>query len=140
MSLLFAGYQRLPQSFDELFDDAGQPRHGRALEFLAGCSLDELTRCQALAEISLANQGVTFLVNADSRGAERVFPFCLIPRLVSATDWAQLERGLIQRITALGLFLDDVYGEQRIFAASTVPKDLVLGAKHYLPMMRGKLP
>jgi uncharacterized circularly permuted ATP-grasp superfamily protein len=139
---LFAGYRGLPHSFDELFGDDGQPRAelGDAIAFLRDCSADELYRCQALAEISLLNQGVTFSVNADSRGGERVFPFCLIPRVVSAPDWARVERGLTQRIAALGVFLDDVYGEQRIFAEKKIPADLVLGAKHYLPKLRGVHP
>ena len=139
---LFSGYRGIGHSFDELFAAGGVPRRefGSALEFLLGCSVDELARCQALAEISLLNQGVTFSVNADSRGAERVFPFCLIPRLISAADWTQLERGLTQRIDALGFFLDDIYGEQRILAEKRIPADLVLGAKHYLGKLRGVKP
>src|SRR5205807_132755 len=86
------------------------------------------------------NQGVTFSVYADEKGAEKIFPFCLLPRIVSASDWAHLERGLIQRVLALQAFLDDVYGEQRILKDSAVLRDLVLGAKSYLPMLKGVRP
>ena len=70
---------------------------------------------------------------SDSRGVEKIFPFCLLPRLIAADDWARLERGLQQRLRALGLFLDDVYGEQRILAEGVVPAEIVLGAASYLP-------
>jgi uncharacterized circularly permuted ATP-grasp superfamily protein len=135
---LFAGYAGLPNSFDELFAPDGLARRelGHAMEFLLTRSADEFTRCQALAEISLLNQGVTFSVNGNAGGTERVFPFCLIPRVLSAADWAHLERGITQRIEALGHFLDDVYSEQRIFAEGRLPADLVLGAKHYLRRLR----
>jgi uncharacterized circularly permuted ATP-grasp superfamily protein len=83
---------------------------------------------------------VTFSVYGDARGTEKIFPFCLLPRLISARDHAGLERGLIQRLRALGMFLDDVYGEQRILAAGVVPAELVLGAAGYRPMLRGVRP
>ena len=63
-----------------------------------------------------------------------------MPRVVSAGDWRGVERGLVQRIRALHLFLDDVYGEQRILKDPRVPADVVLGAKHYLPQLRGVKP
>ena len=139
---LFSDYRRLPGTFDELFDDTGQPRVG--LERLAAAlglhTATGLARAQALAELALLNQGVTFSVYADQRGTEKIFPFCVIPRIVTAADFAHLERGLQQRIRALSLFLDDVYGPQRILADGRIPPDLVLGAKAYLPKLRGVRP
>ena len=88
----------------------------------------------------LLNQGVTFSVYDDQRGAEKIFPFCLVPRVVSASDWREVERGIAQRIRALEAFLDDVYGEQHILAAKRIPAEVVLGAKHYLPQLRGVRP
>src|SRR5262249_16229451 len=104
---------------------------------LAALSLDELARLQSLAELALLNQGVTFSVYNDARGTEKIFPFCLIPRIISAADWAALARGLEQRLRALNLFLDDVYGDQRILAAGVVPPEMVLGAAGYTPRLRG---
>jgi uncharacterized circularly permuted ATP-grasp superfamily protein len=101
---------------------------------------EELARLQGLSEIALMNQGVTFSVYSDSRGTEKIFPFCLIPRLISAGDFAQLEKGLAQRLRALGAFLDDVYDGQKILAAGIIPPELVLGAKSYRPMLRGIKP
>ena len=77
---------------------------------------DTFARCQALAELALAQQGVTFSVYSDQRGTEKIFPVCLVPRVIAAADWARLERGLVQRLPALQLFLDDIYGEQKIAA------------------------
>jgi uncharacterized circularly permuted ATP-grasp superfamily protein len=139
---LFSGYGPLPGTFDEAFERDGTPRpeFRRVLAALGDRSREGFARSQALAELALLNQGVTFSVYSDARGTEKIFPFCLVPRLVSAADWAQVERGLAQRVQALELFLDDLYGEQRILspaAGGRVPADLVLGAKGYEPKLRG---
>jgi uncharacterized circularly permuted ATP-grasp superfamily protein len=83
---------------------------------------------------------VTFSVYSDSRGAEKIFPVCLVPRLVGAAEWARMERGLVQRVEAIEAFLDDIYGEQRILQEKAVPAELVLGAKGYEPKLRGVRP
>jgi uncharacterized circularly permuted ATP-grasp superfamily protein len=139
---LFGSYAPLGGAADELFVAAGEARAAlrRPLAALLGSRGDEFARAQALAERSLLNQGVTFSVYSDDRGSEKIFPFCLVPRVVSAADWRRVETGLEQRIRALHLFLDDVYGEQRILASSRVPAEVVLGAKHYLPQLRGVRP
>ena len=79
----------------------------------------------------LFRSGVTFNVYGDSRGAERVFPFDLVPRIIPASEWEVLERGLTQRITALNLFLHDIYHEQRILKDGTIPGHYVLSGKHF---------
>jgi uncharacterized circularly permuted ATP-grasp superfamily protein len=139
---LLAGYPSLPGCFDELIGDGGSPRpeFRASLDMLAALTADEVARVQGLAELALLNQGVTFSVYQDTRGTEKIFPFCLIPRIISARDWAGLERGLQQRLRALNLFLDDVYGDQRILAAGAVPAELVLGAAGYNPALRGIRP
>jgi uncharacterized circularly permuted ATP-grasp superfamily protein len=139
---LFAGYHVAPGTFDELMDARGvlRPAFQRALSALGATSPEGFARFQSLAERALLNQGVTFSVYADSRGIEKIFPFCLVPRMVSAADWAHAERGLEQRVRALGLFLDDVYGAGRILEEKPVLRELVLGAKHHLPMLRGVRP
>src|SRR5205823_8676144 len=101
---------------------------------LATMGKDELARAQALAEHALLQQGVTFSVYGDSQGTEKIFPFCLLPRLIAGAEWQKVDRGLVQRLRALGLFLDDVYGEQKILAAGVIPAEMVLGAAGYRPM------
>jgi uncharacterized circularly permuted ATP-grasp superfamily protein len=141
MSLLTA-YPAIAGCFDELIgsDGAPRPEFRACLDMLAAFSADDLARAQSLAELALLNQGVTFSVYKDARGTEKIFPFCVIPRMISAADWARLERGLEQRLRALNLFLDDVYGEQKILAAGVVPAELVLGAAGYNPKLVGIRP
>ena len=141
-SALFDAYTPMESAWDELFEAPGQPRPRleRPLSALLGSRTDEFARAQTLAERSLLNQGVTFSVYSDDRGSEKIFPFCLVPRVVSAADWRRVEAGLEQRIRALHAFLDDVYGPQRIFASPGFPADVVLAAKHYLPQLRDVRP
>jgi uncharacterized circularly permuted ATP-grasp superfamily protein len=82
-------------------------------------------------DLAFLRQGITFNVYGDSQGTERIFPFDLIPRIIPAREWEHLERGLEQRITALNLFLHDVYHEQRIMKDGVVPPFYVLSAKHF---------
>ena len=139
---LFADYPSIPGAFDELLqaDGAPRPELRRVAELLGERTPDQFARAQALAELALLPQGVTFSVYSESRGTEKIFPFCLVPRIVSAAAFAHIERGLEQRLTALGLFLDDVYGEQRIFAAEPLLRDLALGARQYRPALAGVRP
>jgi uncharacterized circularly permuted ATP-grasp superfamily protein len=136
------GYRPLAGTYDETFAAAGEPRADfraavAALEARVGC---DLARHQALAEVTLLHQGVTFSVYSDARGGEKILPFCLLPRLISASDWDHVQRGLVQRVAALEAFLSDVYGDQRILAEKRIPAELVLGAKGYEPKLRGIRP
>ncbi len=139
---LFGSYSPLPDAWDELFSGPGEPRppFGDALAPIGASSVEEFERRQRMAEGILLNAGVTFSVYGDTRGTEKIFPFDLVPRIVSAGDWARVERGLIQRVAALDSFLDDVYGDQRILAEGVIPRDLVLGASQYLTPVRGVRP
>jgi uncharacterized circularly permuted ATP-grasp superfamily protein len=74
---------------------------------------------------------VTFTVYHDNAGTERIFPFDLIPRVIPNAEWQRIEAGLVQRITALNLFLDDVYHDQKCLKDKIVPAALILGAKHF---------
>jgi uncharacterized circularly permuted ATP-grasp superfamily protein len=138
---LFDGYPALPGTYDEMFDGAApRPPFARVAQLLAKLPADELARAQQLAEAALLQQGVTFSVYGDARGTEKIFPFCLLPRLIAAADFARLERGLQQRLRALGMFLDDIYGEQKILASGVVPAEMILGAAGYRPTLRGIKP
>ncbi len=139
---LFSSYAPLGGTFDEIFAAPGAPRPGlgSALSGLLASHPEELARAQVLAERALLNQGVTFSVYDDQHGAEKIFPFCLVPRVVAAADWRGVERGIAQRIRALEAFLDDVYGAQRILVEKRIPAEVVLGAKHYLPKLQGVRP
>ena len=138
---LFDGYKNLDNTYDELCENGhAREEFKRVTASLGNKSLEDFARCQSLAELALLNQGVTFSVYADSHGTEKIFPFCLVPRIISANDWTQLEAGLVQRVKALELFIDDLYTEQRIIKDKAVPADLVLGAKHFMPQLKGIKP
>ena len=76
-------------------------------------------------------------VYGDDQGTERIFPFDLLPRIITAAEWETLERGPTQRLIAINLFLKDVYHEGRIFDEGIVPRELVYSCKHYRREMRG---
>jgi uncharacterized circularly permuted ATP-grasp superfamily protein len=142
MPSLFERYQTPPGTYDELFESSGAPRAGLGgvLAALGASTPEDFAKAQGLAEMAMLNQGVTFSVYSDNRGTEKVFPFDLVPRIIAAADWAKLERGLAQRVLAIGHFLDDVYGEQKILRDGVIPAELVLGAQQYLPGLRGIRP
>jgi uncharacterized circularly permuted ATP-grasp superfamily protein len=135
---LFYRYQ-LGGAYDEMFDALGQPRpHCCALlEELRAASPEDLRRYQLEADKAFLAQGITFTVYGDEQGTERIFPFDLLPRMVTAEEWETLERGLTQRLTAINLFLKDIYHEGRILAEGVVPRELVYSCLHFRREMRG---
>ena len=141
-STLLDGYAPLPRTYDELFRGDGSPRQ-QVAELIA--ELDQLGRLefmtrQKLAEGALFRGGVTFSVYSDSRGQEKIFPFDLIPRVIDAAAWDPIERGLVQRVTALNMFLTDLYGEQRIVKENVIPERFLFDTSGYLPQLRGMQP
>jgi uncharacterized circularly permuted ATP-grasp superfamily protein len=138
MGSLFSQYD-LDRVFDEMFEAVGRPRpHYHALlEELASVRPEELQRRQLDADRAFLTQGITFTVYGDEQGTERIFPFDLLPRILTAGEWATLERGLAQRLTAINLFLKDIYNEGRILAEGVVPRELVFSCRHYRREMRG---
>ena len=135
---LFGDYP-LDQAFDEMREANGDVRpHYRALaETLARLPEEELQRLKQSVHLSFLTQGITFTVYGRDEGTERIFPYDLLPRLVTAQEWDRIERGLTQRITALNLFLRDIYSEARILNDRVVPRELVYSCKHYRRQMRG---
>ena len=135
---LFGDYP-LDRAFDEMRESSGEVRaHYRALaETLASLPPEELQRCKQSAELSFLTQGITFTVYGREEGTERIFPYDLVPRLVTAEEWNRIERGLTQRITALNLFLRDVYSDAKILSDKVVPRELIYSCKHYRRQMRG---
>ena len=119
--------------------DAGIAReHCRALvEDLQASSPADLGLRQIEADKAFLTQGITFTVYGDAQGTERIFPFDLLPRIITAAEWRTIVRGLTQRLTAINLFLKDVYHDGQILAEGIVPRDLLLSCRHYRREMRG---
>ena len=126
--------------FDEMFTSQREPRpHYRRLhKLLAEMTGDAFNEARSNADISFLYQGITFTVySQQDQGIERIFPFDLIPRIIPGSEWTYLERGLTQRVTALNLFLHDIYHDQRIIKDKVVPADLIFGARNFRREMIG---
>ncbi|HLP77826.1 MAG TPA: circularly permuted type 2 ATP-grasp protein [Candidatus Paceibacterota bacterium] len=119
--------------FDEMFGREGTvlPHYAKLQSAFSRLAPDEFASKRHAVDLAFLRQGVTFNVYGDSRGTERIFPFDLMPRVIPAREWEFLERGLIQRITALNLFLHDIYHEQRILTDGVIPAHYVLSGKHF---------
>jgi uncharacterized circularly permuted ATP-grasp superfamily protein len=126
-------------SYDEMFRSTDLPRkqYRPLYTQLLNLGADELRRSKQEADQSFFNQGITFTVYGSEKGTERIFPHDLLPRIITAAEWETIERGLTQRITALNLFLKDVYHEARIIEEGVVPAKIVYTCKHYRREMRG---
>jgi uncharacterized circularly permuted ATP-grasp superfamily protein len=116
--------------FDEIFDASGQVRPAAEPLVRMIDSLDpgELRQRQHAAERALLYSGITFNVYGDDSGAEKIFPFDIVPRIVKRSEWERIERGLRQRIHALNLFLADIYHEQRILKEGIIPEHVIRSA------------
>jgi uncharacterized circularly permuted ATP-grasp superfamily protein len=119
--------------FDEMFGEQGSPRAlARTLvNNIEGLPNGELLNRQRAAERALLQMGITFNVYGERAGVEKIFPFDLVPRIVSAAEWSRIERGLKQRITALNHFIHDLYHKQKIIKDGVVPGEIVLSSKAY---------
>jgi uncharacterized circularly permuted ATP-grasp superfamily protein len=129
----------LDRAYDEMFSGPGvlHPHYGPLLEHFSSLPTDELRRRKQAADLSFLNQGITFTVYGRDEGTERIFPYDPVPRIVTASEWATVERGLTQRITALNLFLKDIYNEGRILKDGVVPREIVYSCKHFRRQMVG---
>jgi uncharacterized circularly permuted ATP-grasp superfamily protein len=126
-------------SYDEMFRSTDLPRkqYRPLYTQLLNLGADELRRSKQEADQSFFNQGITFTVYGSEKGTERIFPHDLLPRIITAAEWETIERGLTQRITALNLFLKDVYHEARVIEEGIIPGKIVYTCKHYRREMRG---
>jgi len=119
--------------FDEMVaEPSGVRKHySKFVDSFEALSPTEFEQKREAVDLAFLRQGITFNVYGDSKGAERIFPFDVVPRIIPATEWERIEAGLVQRITALNLFLRDIYHEQHILKDKTIPSFYVLSAKHF---------
>ena len=105
------GATRPAAFWDEMFSAPGvvRPHYAALARRLETLSADEVTRRQRAADLSFQARGITFAVNQDPSGVEKIMPFDLIPRIILPEEWQRIERGLEQRVRALNLFLHDIY-------------------------------
>jgi len=137
-SAAFQHYFR-DDAYDEMFDGRGNVRRHYVplTENFLSLSQEELRRRKHSADLAFLNQGITFTVYGREEGTERIFPHDLLPRIITHAEWSHIEAGLTQRITALNLFLHDIYHEGRILSEGIVPREVVFSCKHFRRQMRG---
>jgi uncharacterized circularly permuted ATP-grasp superfamily protein len=136
----FTQYQ-LDDAYDEMFAGGDSPAardpYQVLYQVLRQLSSEELQRRQSAADLSFLHQGITFTVYGGDEGTERIFPYDLLPRIITGAEWQAIEDGLTQRITALNLFLQDIYHDGKIFNDGVVPRELIYTCKHFRREMRG---
>ena len=125
-----------------MIDSSGQPRVGSALlaEFVEDLPAGQLVRHQRAAEQAFTRLGINFNVYGDESGVDRIWPFDILPRVVEASDWSYIERGLKQRIHVLNTFIDDTYHDQKIGKDGVVPGHMIQSARNLLPACMGLNP
>lgn len=131
----------MPNFFDEMYADAatGKVRsHYREFEaWLAEQSPETIAHKRAEADLIFRRVGITFAVYGNDAGTERLIPFDIIPRIITAAEWDKLEAGLAQRVKALNMFIHDIYHDQNIVKAGVVPSEQIFKNAQYRPEMQG---
>ena len=126
MSINWKKYQA-DSFYDELIDEKGNARlpAKHLASYLQSLDQDELQARQQLADAAIQDMGITFTVYTEEGNIDRSWPFDIIPRTISAKQWNTTADGLIQRLQALNLFIDDLYHDQKILKDGIVPRDLI---------------
>src|SRR5438093_837698 len=130
------------QAFDELLEAAGEPRTAARplVEYLSGLSTAELAARRLASELTIKAMGITFTVYSDGRNVDRAWPFDILPRVISRTEWERTQAGLKQRVTALNCFIQDLYADQKIVKDRVFPKALLADSKNFRPQCQGVKP
>ncbi|MDF1658958.1 MAG: circularly permuted type 2 ATP-grasp protein [Verrucomicrobiales bacterium] len=125
--------------YDEMYhpDGTARPHYARLAETLSALGEEDFHKKREAVELAFLQQGITFTVYGNEESTEKIFPFDLVPRIIPASEWSHLEEGLIQRMTALNLFLHDVYHEQKIIKDGIVPIEIIKSGKHFREEMVG---
>lgn len=129
---LFDDYTIYPGTWDEMcFDKNVRSQYNKVFEDIGQLPADMLQQKDKLAGELFMNQGITFTVYSDEAGIEKIFPFDIIPRILTAAEWDHIESGIKQRLKALNLFLKDIYSRQQILKDKIIPASLIASCPHY---------
>ncbi len=136
---LFGSYERLPNTWDEMYLDDSKIRSQYDIinSYLGNISPESLHQKEELSKQLFMSQGVTFTVYSDNEGIEKIFPFDIVPRVITAAEWEKIDRGIKQRLKALNLFIKDIYHDQFILKDGIVPADLIYSCPNFLREMMG---
>jgi uncharacterized circularly permuted ATP-grasp superfamily protein len=137
-SELLNNYNVDPRTWDEMYTSSTvRQQYQGVVDFLQQMSIEELSKKEELAKRLFMSQGITFTVYSSGEGIEKIFPFDIIPRIITAAEWTYIEEGIRQRLKALNLFLKDVYNSQFILKDGIVPFEMVYSCPHFLREMHG---
>ncbi|MGG9970783.1 circularly permuted type 2 ATP-grasp protein [Ferruginibacter sp. SUN002] len=135
-SELLQSYLVDSNTWDEMYKNSNvREQYKKAVEFLQQLSVEELNKKEELAKRLFMSQGITFTVYSSGEGIEKIFPFDIIPRIITASEWEYIEKGIKQRLKALNLFLKDIYSTQFIIKDGVVPAEMIYSCPHYLREM-----
>ena len=131
-SELFGSYTPNAGTWDEMrgWDSIREP-YKAVYRQLQKFGADLLLKKAQLAGKLLMNQGITVTVYSDNEGIERIFPFDIIPRIITGEEWQKIEKGIAQRLKALNLFLKDIYSKHQILNDKIVPPELIASCPHF---------
>jgi uncharacterized circularly permuted ATP-grasp superfamily protein len=129
---LFEEYKAYPEIWDEMWhNQAIRKQYSQVFNDIQDLPVETLLQKDKLAGELFMNQGITFTVYSDDAGIERIFPFDIIPRILTGAEWDHIQQGITQRLRALNLFLKDVYSDQQIIKDNVIPADLIASCPHY---------
>lgn len=136
-SAYFNKYNPINSVWDEMYgtDSNIRDHYRKVIEYISRESAEDLNKKEDLAKRLFMSQGITFTVYNSGEGIEKIFPFDIIPRIITAAEWAFVEKGIKQRLTALNLFLKDIYHNQFIIKDGVVPIDIIYSCPHFLREM-----
>ncbi|WP_345190144.1 circularly permuted type 2 ATP-grasp protein [Algibacter agarivorans] len=136
---LFSSYDLLPNTWDEMYsiDSDIRSQYDIINEYLRSTSPEILFKKEELSKQLFMNQGVTFTVYNNNEGIEKIFPFDIVPRILTAFEWEKIDKGIKQRIKALNLFIKDIYHDQFIINDGIIPAELIYSCPNFLRQMKG---
>jgi uncharacterized circularly permuted ATP-grasp superfamily protein len=131
-----AAYSPVNNTWDEMYGNTSVRDHYKGVvDFLQQLGIEELNKKEEQAKGLFMSQGITFTVYSSGEGIEKIFPFDIIPRIITSTEWNLIETGIKQRLRALNLFLKDVYNEQFIIKDGVIPAEMIYSCPHFLREM-----
>lgn len=134
---LFDNYTTNANTWDEMYDQINvREPYKKVFDFISNIPAAELNKNEELARRLFMSQGVTFTVYSSGEGIEKIFPFDIIPRIITAMEWSFIESGIRQRLRALNLFLKDIYSTQFILKDGIVPFEMIYSCPHYVREMQ----
>jgi uncharacterized circularly permuted ATP-grasp superfamily protein len=141
MSVKLHNYPQ-PDIYDELLDAQLQPRPAARVlfEYLDRLGAPELVARRESVDAAIMAMGITFTVYSDAGNIDRAWPFDIIPRTLSSKEWARIDAGLKQRLTALNLFIDDLYNDQKVVKDGVFPLEVLAGSKNFREQCMGMTP